>query len=67
MMYEWYLRLLQWLCRKELKRISNKYPITKQEVIRWHDFMAIECIEADTPAKDRVLGMMVATANLLEQ
>ena len=36
-----YLKLLRYLCRKELKRIANNYPHTRDELINYHDFMMI--------------------------
>jgi hypothetical protein len=61
-----YLRILKRLCRYELRRIADKYPQTREELIAYHDFMAIECIDADTESKDRILGISVNTANMLE-
>lgn len=61
-----YLKLLQHLCQKELKKISDVYPNTMDEIIKWHDFMAIECINAETKGEKRVLGICVGTSNLLE-
>lgn len=66
LLYAKYLKALQWLCRCELRRISKKYPHSRAELIAYHDFMAIECIDADTPTKDRILGISVATAKALE-
>lgn len=61
-----YLKLLQILCRRELKKIADDYPQSNEELIKYHDYMAILCINAETKAKDRVLGISVATANALE-
>jgi hypothetical protein len=63
-----YLKLLHFLCRRELKKMSkiDSYPYTKEELTRWHDFMAIGCINAETETKDHLLGIMVSTANFLE-
>ncbi len=66
LLYVKYIKILQWLCRKELKRIADKYPQTRDELIKYHDFMAIECINAETETKDRVLGISVNTARMLE-
>lgn len=66
LLYAKYLKILQWLCRKELRRIADKYPQTRDELIKYHDFMAIECINAETKTKDRVLGISVNTAMMLE-
>lgn len=66
LLYAKYLKILQRLCRKELRRIADKYPHTRDELIKYHDFMAIECINAETKTKDRVLGISVNTARMLE-
>lgn len=65
-LYAKYLKVLQWLCRRELRRISNNYPHTLKELIAYHDFMAIECVNAETPTKDRILGISLSTAKALE-
>ncbi len=66
LLYAKYLELLQWLCRRELKKITKTYPNTRKELIRYHDFMAISCVDAETPARDRLLGISVGTARMLE-
>lgn len=63
---EWYVRLLQRLCRKELKKIASTYPHSRDTLIRYFDFMAIECINAETPPKERILGISLSAAKLLE-
>ena len=65
-LYEKYLQLLQWLCRKELRRITDVYPQTREDLVKYHDFMAIECINVETKAQDRILGVSVNTAKMLE-
>lgn len=67
MIYAKYLQLLQWLCRRELKKITKSYPNTREELIRYHDFMAIGCVDAENPARDRLLGISVGTARMLEK
>jgi hypothetical protein len=66
MMRAKYLKLLHWLCRRELQHIADKYPQTREELVRYHDFMAIACINAETPSKERILGISVNTARMLE-
>jgi hypothetical protein len=61
-----YLRILQWLCRMELRKIADKYPATRGELIKYHEFMAIECVNAETKTKERILGISIGTANMLE-
>ena len=61
-----YRKLLRWLCRKEMRNIADQYPISREELIRYHDFMAISCINTQTKSKERILGISVATANALE-
>ena len=64
--HELYLRLLQRLCRKELKKIASIYPHSRDDLVRYFDFLSIECINAETPAKERVLGISLSAAKLLE-
>ena len=61
-----YRNILQWLCRRELKKIADKYPNTVDELIKWHDFMAIECINAETKGRERMLGICIGTSNALD-
>lgn len=61
-----YQKLLQYLCRKELKVIADNYPQTREDLILYHDMMAIECINEDTTAQKRILGISVSTAKMLE-
>lgn len=62
-----YVKLLQRLCRRELKRIADLDAPRRDELVRYHDFMAIRCINAETPATEKILGISVATANMLEE
>lgn len=65
-----YLKLLRWLVRRELRRAGNKAgpsDITRAEVILWHDHLAIECMNMETPAQARTLGICLATNKFLEQ
>lgn len=61
-----YRNILQWLCRRELKKIGDKYPNTIDELIKWHDFMAMECINAETKGRERMLGICIGTSNALD-
>jgi hypothetical protein len=65
-MKELYIKLLQYLCRRELKKISDQYPHSRKDLIRYHDFMAMECVNTETKAQERVLGISLSTAKLLE-
>lgn len=65
-MYTYYLKLLQWLCRRELRRISDKYPHTRKELITYYDMLAIECLNDENPAAARIRRISVSTANALE-
>ena len=62
-----YIRLLQYLCKKELKKIADNYPQSITDLIRYYDFMAIECVNAKTPAQDRILGISLSTVKRLEE
>jgi len=62
-----YLKFLQYLCRKELKTIANEYPQSRGTLIRYYDLLAIECINAETKSKDRLLGICLSTATMLEK
>jgi hypothetical protein len=65
-LYAKYLNLLQRLCKRELKKIADDYPATRDELIKWHDFMAIECVSSGAKSRGRLLGICVATSNELE-
>jgi len=62
-----YRRLLQFLCRVELRAIADDYPMTRKELIQYYDFLAIAAINEETISQQRVLGISVRTANLLEE
>ena len=61
-----YRRLLQFLCRIELKAIADDYPMTRDELIQYYDYLAIECVNEESKSRERMLGISVRTANLLE-
>jgi len=65
-MRDLYRRLLQVLCRIELKAIADDYPMTRKELIKYYDYLAIACINEETKSRERMLGISVRTANLLE-
>lgn len=62
-----YLQLLQRLCRRELKRIADKYPNTLENLIKYHEFMAIECVNQETKVQERIFGISINTAILLDK
>ena len=66
-MKKYYRKILQYLCKRELKIISDKFPNTLNELIQWHDFMAMECVNGETKGKDRMLGICTQTSNELEK
>lgn len=66
LLYSKYLNLLQYLCKRELKKIADNYPHTRDDLIKYHDYMAIECINAKTKSQDRILGISISTVNMLE-
>jgi len=62
-----YRRLLRYLCRREAVLIADQYPdLTREELIQYHDYMMINCIDSDRPSADRVLGISLATVKALE-
>jgi len=61
-----YRRLLQIICQRELRSIADDYPMTREELIQYYDFMAVAAINEETKAQERVLGISIRTANLLE-
>ena len=68
MMRKYYLKILQILCKKELKAISDKKDKhTLKELIQWYDLMAIECINIETKNQERLLKIYVQTVNKLEK
>ncbi len=63
---EKYQRILQRLCRRELRAIADDYPHTRESLIRYFDFLAIECINEDTKARERALGISLSTVKFLD-
>jgi len=61
-----YSKILKWFCRKKLKKIAGEYPHTLKELIRYHDLMAIECVNQETPAQAHILGISLSTVKWLE-
>lgn len=57
-----YRKLLSILVRRELREITNIYPYSIDELIDYHDFMAIE-----TMKNPRILGISVQTAMYLSR
>lgn len=66
MLHSKYLQFLQWLCRREMKRIADNYPMTRSDLIKYHDHMALMCINSETKTQSRVLGISLRTAEMLE-
>ena len=62
-----YLKFLQWLCKKEIRRIADKYPNSLDDLIKYHDFMAIACLDSEAKSADRILGISVSTAQMLDK
>ena len=61
-----YLRALKWICLKEIKRVVDMYPdIPIEELIHYHDCVAIECIEH--PGKEKLIGVSLCTSRMLEK
>ncbi len=67
LLYASYLKLLKYLCKKEIRRISITYPISREELIRYHDFLAIECLGSNKPSAERILGVCISTSRELER
>ena len=61
-----YLEILQKLCRREMAGISNKYPHSREELIKYYDMMMIQCVNQETVAQEMVLGISISTASCLE-
>ncbi len=53
--------------RETLRSLADKYPQTIDELISYHDLMAISCINEETKASDRILGISLCTAKTLEE
>lgn len=61
-----YRRVLQDLCRHEMRTIADDYPHTREDLIKYYDYLAIECIDEETKSQERLLGISISTANLLD-
>ena len=64
---KYYIEKLQKLCRRELKKIGDISFYTIDELIEWHDFMAINCINCENESQKRILKICVQTAKKLEE
>lgn len=64
---EKYRQVLQRACRRELLAISDEYPHTRESLIQYYDHMMIRCIEQETKAQERMLGICLSTVKFLEQ
>lgn len=62
-----YRKILQRLCRKEIKKIADQYPIKLDDLIYLYDYYAILSIDEETNAKSRMLGICLSTSNCLEK
>ena len=62
----WNTRTPDPLAKEELRLLADKYPHTREDLIRYHDLMAIQTCNAETIAKDRILGISLSTAKMLE-
>jgi len=62
-----YRKILSKLCKIEMKNIADNYPdISRDNLVRYHDFMAINCVDSDKKSAQRVLGISLKTAIMLE-
>lgn len=63
-----YLKLIQWLCRKILKKIEDKHYHSREELILYHDLTAIQCIGSGriSRSKNRLFGICLSTSEMLE-
>lgn len=57
-----YRKLLSILVRRELRQMPSYYPITLDDLITYHDFMAIEAMN-----NPRLLGVSVQSAMYLSK
>ncbi len=58
-----YLKVLFYLCRREIKKNTDNYPVAKEDLIRYYDFLAVV---AGTSDKSRLLGITLSTVKYLE-
>lgn len=56
-------KILSILVRKQLRKISNNYPMSLAELTDYHDFMAIEAIMTNS----RVLGVSLESSKYLRE
>lgn len=63
-----YRKWLAKLAKRELKAMGDLYDyrFTRAELVHWHDLMAIQSVNQETPAERRILGIMVQTAMMLD-
>jgi len=60
-------KFIHWYVKRRLQHIADNIPVLDiKELIKYHDYMAIQCLDKDTKGSDRVMGMSVQTACALE-
>ena len=53
--------------KKRLRKLADNYTHTVNELIEYHDRMAIQCCNAETQAQNRILGTSLSSAKELEK
>ena len=58
--------ILHKLCRRQLRLLSDNYPMPTHQLIRYHDFMALESsIQPESVNQQRVLNVSLSTTKAL--
>jgi len=57
-----YRQILRFLVREELRKITDTDTYTLDDLINYHDFMAIECMD-----NRRILGVSIQSAIQLDK
>lgn len=58
---------MHWYVKRRLQHISDTIVLLDiKGLIRYHDYMAIQCINCETKARERVLNISLQTASALE-
>lgn len=53
--------------RAKMRELADKYPMSVDDLIEFHDLVSIEVCNAETKSKDRLLGVSLSSAKELER
>lgn len=52
--------------KTELRRLADKYPHKVSDLVRYHELMAIECVDNAKDSAQRIMGISLSTAKVLD-